>query len=64
MHGRLLDRLELRDVEWRIVERTVIHDWDKTERIEHLAKWDGVFARGTRGPADPVCSFLARAATD
>ena len=58
MNGRLLDQLERRDGEWRIVERTVVHDWDTTEKIEQIDKWQGVFVRGERGPGD--LSYAAR----
>jgi ketosteroid isomerase-like protein len=52
MNARLVDRLERRDGSWRIAERTVVHDWDMTESIEAVDRWQGVFESGKRGPAD------------
>jgi ketosteroid isomerase-like protein len=59
MNSRLIDKLERRDGEWRIVERTVVQDWDKTETIEQVEKWQGAFVRGERGTGD--LSYAVRA---
>jgi hypothetical protein len=61
MNSRLIDKLERRNGEWRIVERTVVQDWDKTEKVEQIEKWQGVFVRGERGTGD--LSYAVRAAT-
>jgi hypothetical protein len=58
MNARLLDRLERRKGQWRIVERTVVQDWDATAPIESVDQWNGVFVRGERGHGDP--SYAAR----
>lgn len=55
--GRYIDRLERRDGEWRIAERTAVMDWNQNG--QSTAIWDqGIFkqltTRGTRGPGDPV----------
>jgi len=61
MNSRLIDKLERRAGAWRIVERTVVQDWDKTEKLEQVEKWQGVFVRGERGTGD--LSYAVRAAT-
>lgn len=53
MHARLLDRLVRYEATWKIMERTVVHDWDMTEPIERVVGWEGVFTRGTRDRDDP-----------
>lgn len=55
--GRYLDRFELRDDEWRIAERTVVHDWFNEN--EAVGDWSaGPFGmsgllRGAQGGDDP-----------
>ena len=55
--GRYIDRLERRDGEWRIAERTAVMDWNQNGLS--TAIWDqGLYnqlpPRGARGPDDPV----------
>ena len=50
--GRYVDRFERRSGEWRIAHRTVVHEWDKVERVE-LAFAPGRFTEGARGRSDP-----------
>lgn len=52
MNARLVDRLERRDGHWRILERTVVHDWDMTQQIESVERWQDVFEPGRRGLRD------------
>ena len=52
MNARLIDRLERREDQWRILERTVVHDWDMTQRIDSVERWQGVFEAGKRGMED------------
>ena len=48
--GRYVDRFERRDGEWRIAHRTVVHEWDKIERVD-LAFPPGRFTDlGANGP--------------
>ncbi len=60
--GRYLDRLEQRDGEWRIAQRTYVMDWNRN--TPSTAQWDeGIYAglkiRGARWPDDPLRAFLA-----
>ena len=65
--GRYLDRLERREEEWRIAERTMIYDW--TQDFGTSADWSqglmGMPLRGDhytgRGPATSARRFLPRA---
>ena len=50
--GRYVDRFERRRGEWKIARRTVVHEWDKLERIEPLFP-PGRFTEGARGRDDP-----------
>ena len=59
MNARLVDRLERRDGHWRIVERTVVHDWDMTQPIESVERWQNVFEPGRRGLQDFSYSVLS-----
>jgi hypothetical protein len=49
--GRYVDRFERRHDEWKIADRLVVHDWDKTERIE-LAFPPGKYTDGLRSGED------------
>lgn len=49
--GRYVDRFERRAGAWRIAHRTVVHEWDKVERVEPAFP-PGRFTEGVRGPAD------------
>jgi hypothetical protein len=55
--GRYIDRFEKRDDEWRIAERTVVHDW--FNQNAEIGDWgQGPFGmsgllRGTTGREDP-----------
>jgi len=49
--GRYVDHFERRDGEWKIAHRVVVHEWDKTERVE-LAFPPGRFTEGKRGTED------------
>ena len=55
--GRYIDRLERRNGEWRIKQRTVVMDWNDNH-ISGAIMDQGMFAtlhpRGSRGPDDPV----------
>lgn len=56
--GRYLDRYERRDGEWRIIQRTVVHEWTiATPATEHMPIASEKFRQGThdRGttPASP-----------
>ena len=54
--GRYLDRFERRGTEWRILQRTVVMDWNDTRPSGEILD-QGLFAalalRGQRGPLDP-----------
>lgn len=55
--GRYIDRLERREGEWRIAERTAVMDWNQNGLS--TAIWnEGIHkqltTRGARGPGDPV----------
>lgn len=60
-HGRLLDRFEERDGEWRIAERHVIIDWDRLDPVER--QFGGALTedllKSERSPADPSYRLLA-----
>lgn len=58
--GRFVDYLERRDGRWGIVERTFLHDWDKTELVTPNPAWSGVFASGSRSRTDPSYRRHAR----
>lgn len=51
--GRYLDRMERRNGEWKIAERLVVREWDKTESVE-LAWPAHRFAEGGRLPEPSV----------
>lgn len=55
--GRYLDRFERRGNEWRIIQRTVVMDWNDTRPSGEILD-QGLFAalalRGQRGPLDPA----------
>lgn len=57
--GRYLDRLERRDGEWRIMQRTVVMDWNDNKPSGEILD-QGMFAdlqpRGMRGAGDLVFS--------
>ncbi len=57
--GRYLDRFERRGSEWRIIQRTVVMDWNDTRPSGEILD-QGLFAalalRGQRGPLDPAYS--------
>ena len=57
--GRYLDRFERRGNEWRILQRTVVMDWNDTRPSGEILD-QGLFAalalRGQRGPLDPAYS--------
>ena len=60
--GRYLDRLERRNGEWRIAQRTYVMDWNRNTPSTSL--WDegmyrGLNIRGARLPDDPLQAFLA-----
>lgn len=55
--GRYIDRLERRDGEWRIAQRTVVMDWNDNHisgEILDAGMFASLHPRGLRGPADPV----------
>lgn len=54
--GRLLDRLEQREGEWRITNRRLIMDWTRTDTIEVIAMKD--VPRGTSTADDPSFQFF------
>jgi hypothetical protein len=56
--GRLLDRLERRQGEWRVVERTVVHDWNKCEPLTPIDGFADLFVQGKRDRNDPVYETL------
>lgn len=49
--GRYVDHFERRAGEWKIAHRTLVHEWDKVERLE-LAFPPGRFTAGVRGRGD------------
>lgn len=55
--GRYVDRFELRDGDWLIADRVVVHDWDDARPLQPggIGLPLAGFARGTRGDhTDPV----------
>lgn len=56
MGARYLDRLSRRNGEWKIEERTVVLDWNKSEVLDNENTPIPVhgFTRGERHPEDPV----------
>ena len=46
--GRYIDRLERRAGEWRIADRTVVHDWSRVRPLEETFPNDA-FVQGQRG---------------
>lgn len=54
--GRYLDRFERRDCDWRIAERTVVHDWSLVLRGEPFPHRD-TYVQGRRDGTDPVFSL-------
>ena len=56
--GRYVDRFERREGEWRIVRRTVVHDWSRqlAAAPESLGLPLDGFAQGSRDGNDPVFS--------
>lgn len=56
--GRYLDRFELRDGEWKIVQRTGMTDWIRLEPASSQG-FDGIADHtvGKRAPDDAVCGF-------
>jgi SnoaL-like domain len=52
--GRFVERWEKRDGDWKIAERTVVHEWDHSQASSNLPNWRGKYAAGSRGLEDPV----------
>ena len=59
-HGRFNDRHEERNGQWRIVERQVVFDWDRFDRVEHT--FDGPLTleleKGRRDRSDASYRYL------
>lgn len=51
--GRYVDRFEVRDSEWKIAHRLLLHEWNSKERIT-LAWQPGRFTEGRRDHTDPA----------
>ena len=53
--GRYLDKLELRDNEWRIIHRQVVMDWSLRKPVvdERNGEAFGALSKGCRGDQDP-----------
>ncbi len=58
LHGRYLDVCTLERDEWRISERTFIHDLDFADHGAVHAYPPGIFTEGARGMADPAAVSL------
>ncbi len=61
--GRYLDRMERRQGEWRIAQRTFVMDWNQNQ--PSTAQWEGgMFAqlnvRGAHDRSDPSYQFFAK----
>jgi hypothetical protein len=50
--GRYIDRFERRGGEWRIAQRTSVHDWDRVEEIEHEFPGSQRWVQGQRDRTD------------
>lgn len=59
-YGRYLDRLELRDGQWKILHRQVVMDWSKRLAVtdERDSEAFSAFAKGAHLDNDPLYSFL------
>lgn len=53
LHGRYLDVFTCVAGDWRIRERTFVHDLDTADADAAVAYPPGIFARGGRGAGDP-----------
>jgi hypothetical protein len=54
LHGRYLDVFTCVDGDWRISERTFVHDADFLDAASTRAYPDGIFVQGARNAEDPT----------